>query len=543
MKRLLSLVVAMMLVAGVIVLPVSAEEAGSILNVAIGGQFTTLDPGLNTEVVNNYAINHMYAHMFELDSDGNVSGQLCESYTISEDGLTYTFTLVQGAMWSDGVEITSNDFLYSYLRALSYGADNAWAINDFVTFIQGAAEYNAAALEAGEAFDCTTADHSGVGIEAPDPHTLVITLKKPCAYLPRLMAANAWTPVREDIAPQHESLWAFDPGYPVSGPYTMVEINENEKCTLTKNSSYFKADSINLDNLNLIVMTDTSAQALAFQTGEVDMALSISSETAIEYQGSENMWIMPRCSNYFIAINSGATGPDWAKDVNVRRALALAIDKATLADVLGGAEFYPVLNGYVPTGVSGVSDDFRAEGDQDGYTLTYDPETAMQLLADAGYTAENPLTVEYKYSNNAMHADVATILQSMWQAIGVNVELVAVESGVFYDQLDQGDFEMSRYGYVASDDAMQYLVLWTTAIQVVPAVDDPAYDQMVDEAGHIADPAEYYTALHAAEDYLCEENVYVIPLFNFTTPILVQSNVSGYTQHGGVIYFGDITVD
>ncbi len=83
-------------------------------------------------------------------------------------------------------------FVYSYLRALSYGADNAWAINDFVNFIEGAEEYSTAAQEEGESFDCTTADHSLVGIEAADDQTLVLKLKAPCAYLTGLMCANAW---------------------------------------------------------------------------------------------------------------------------------------------------------------------------------------------------------------------------------------------------------------------------------------------------------------------------------------------------------------
>lgn len=540
MKKMLALLVTLVLLAGMV--GAQAEGAAGGITIAVGSQFTTLDPGLNTETVNNYAINHMYSGMFKQDEAGNAVPELCESYEVSDDGLTYTFTLVD-AQWSDGVPVTAHDFVYSYLRALSYGADNAWAANNLVTYIQGAAEYNENALSVGESFDCTVEDASGVGIKALDDRTLELTLKKPCAYLTKLMASNVWNPVREDFAPQHESLWAYEPGYPTTGAYTLVECNENEKCVLEKNPNYYKADEVSMDAIHYIVMPDSAAQALAFQSGEVDIALAISSDTAISYEGSENLWIVPRCSNYFLAINSGETGPEWAKDVNLRRALALAIDKDALVEVLGGATLFPPLDGYVPTGVGGVSGDFRAEGDADGFTLTYDVDQAKALLADAGYDESNPLKVTYKYSNNSIHGDVATMLQSMWQAAGINVEFAAVESGVFYDQLDQGDFEIARYGYVASDDAMQYLELWTTSIQVVAAVDDPEYDRMIDEAGMIVDPAEYYTALHAAEDYLCEENVYVIPLFDYTSPALVQSNVTGYSTRGGSVNFTKCVIE
>ena len=541
MKKLLALAICLML--AVSCLGAFAEAEPAELTVAINAQFTTLDPALNTEVVNNYAIAHMYAGMFKKDESNNPVNELCEDYTVSEDGLVYTFKMVENATWSDGVPITANDFVFSYLRALSYGADNAWAINDMVLYVEGAAEYSEKAMEAGESFDCTVEDASAVGIKALDDYTLEITLSTPCPYLTKLMASNVWLPVRADFAPQHESLWAYDAGYPTSGAYTLVEINENEKCILAKNPAYLHADTVTMDTLNFLVMPDPASQTMAFQNGEIDIAMQVDTDTAASYIGTENLWIMPQASNYFLAINSGSTGPDWAKDVRVRKALSLAIDRESLVDVLGGAVIYPPLYGYVPTGVGGVNGDFREEGDADGTSITYDPDQAKALLAEAGYDESNPLTIRYKYSNNNMHPDVAVMLQAYWQAIGVNVEFDAVESGVFYDQLDQGDFEIARYGYTATDDAKQFLDLWTRAIQIVAAVDDEAYDNMLIEAAKLTDPAAYYTELHKIEDYFCDENMYVIPLFNFATPVLVQDGISGYRSLGGTVNYSQVVIE
>lgn len=523
--------------------PTAADETGeNALTVAVGSQFTTFDPALNTETANNYVLNHLYAGMFRKDADGNVQNELCESYEVSDDGLTYTFHILPDAKWSDGQPVTANDFVYSYLRALSYGADNAWAINDFVNFIEGAEEYSQAALAEGESFDCTTADHSSVGIEATDDQTLVLKLKTPCAYLTGLMCANAWIPVREDFAVQHDSLWAFEGGYPTTGPYTLTECNETEKAVVDKNENYFDADDVTMDEITFLCMADKDAQALAYQTGEIDVALGISTDTALNYEGTDELWLVPKSSNYYLAINSGETGPEWAKNVDVRRALALAIDKESLVDVLGGDSFYPVLNGFVPDGIAGDTDTFRAEGDADGYTLTYDPDQAKELLAGAGYDESNPLHITYKYSNNGIHGDVATMLQQMWEAVGVEVDFECVESGVYYDQLDQGDFEICRYGYSAEDSPIQFLEMWTTGMQVVPAVDDPKFDQMIEDARQISDRSEYMKALHEAEDYLVEENVYVIPLFNYNDPALVQTYVEGETMNGIYPYFAYTTV-
>ncbi len=518
------------------------EETSNELTVAVGSQFTTFDPALNTEIANNYVMTHMYSGLFRKDDTGVAVKELCDDYEVSEDGLTYTFKLVEDAVWSDGEPITAYDFEYSYLRVLSYGADNAWAANDMVSFIEGAAEYSERALEMGAEFDCTTEDHSSVGITAIDEHTLELKLINPCAYLPGLLSSNSWIPVREDFAPQHESLWAFEAGYPSSGPYVLTECNETEKAVIVKNENYMHADDITMDTINYLCMADQDAQALAYQTGEIDIALGISSETAMTYEGTDELWLMALPSNYFLAINSGEKGPEWAKDVNVRRALALALDKEIVTEIIGGSLFYPALNGYVPEGIAGIDGSFRSEGDADGYTLTYDPEQAIELLAEAGYDESNPLKITYKYSNNGIHGDVATMLQALWQAIGVEVEFACVESGVFYDQVDQGDFEICRYGYTAADSAIQFLELWTTSIQVVPAVDVPEFDQMIADARKLADPVEFNDALHAAEDYLVEENVYVIPLFNYNTPALAKEYVEGYTLSGTYPYFGNATI-
>ena len=535
------LAAAVMILIAALLLTGCAKEKRNELTVAVGAQFTTLDPALNTEFSNSYVTVHMYSGMFQRGPEGEVFNDLCESYEVSEDGLTYTFHMVPDAVWSDGKPITAYDFEYSYLRALSYGVENAWAINDFVTFIEGALEYSQAAQQTGKSFDCTTADHSGVGIKAVDDTTLVLKLKTPCMYLTSLMAANAWVPVRKDFAAQHDSLWAFKGGYPTTGAYTLVECNENQKAVLTKNDKYRHADQVTMDTITFLCMADEDAQALAYQSGEIDVALGISTETALSYTNSDDLWLMSQPSSYFLVINSGSTGPEWAKDVRVRRALALAIDKESVVSILGGSLFFPVLNGYVPEGIPGIEDSFRSEGDADGYTLVYDPEQARALLAEAGYDENRPLHIVYKYSTNGVHGDVATMLQQMWKAVGIDVEFQSVESAAFYDQLDQGDFEIARYGYGAGDSAIQYLDLWTTSMQVVPAIDVPEFDQMIADAHEIVDPVEFNNALHAAEDYLVEENVYLIPLFNFDTPVLVHANITGSTIAGIYPYFAYTT--
>ena len=545
MKKALTVLLAMAIfITAAGLLTSCGTQSKSDLTVAVGYQFTTLDPALNTEVANSYVLTQMYSGMFRKGPNGELLNDLCENYDVSEDGLTYTFHMVPDALWSDGVPITARDFEYSYLRALSYGAENAYAlaICEMINFIDGADEYFEAALQAGPSFDCTTADHSYVGVEAVDDTTLVLRLSAPCGYLTDLMSTPyGWLPVREDFAAQHESMWAFDGGYPTSGAYILSECNETEKAVLKKNADYRFADEVTMDTVTFLCMPDEGTRILAYKSGEVDVTLDMSADATKPYEKSQELWVMAQPSNYFLLINSGSSGPDWAKDADIRRALALAIDKEDVVSVLGGNLYYPVLNGYVPDGIPGAEDSFRSEGDADGYSLTYDPEQAKALLKHAGYDESNPLHITYKYSNSGVHGDVAVKLQQMWKAVGIDAELQSAESSAFYGQLDQGDFQIAYYSFAFTDSAIQYLNMWVSstsaAMGITPAVEDPVFDQMVADAYNTVDPLEFNNALHAAEDYFVEKNVYVIPLFNFNTPALVQDYVDGCTMAGAYPYF------
>ena len=496
-----------------------------------------MDPGTSTDLINAYVFHHMYASMFRKDAEGQVVNDLCTGYEISEDGLTYTFHIRDDAYWSDGKQLTSGDFVYAFLRNLSYGADTAQRVYDMVTFVEGCEEYQAAALEKGNDWDCTVEDHSYVGFENPDDFTLVIKLKMPCNYLTTSMTNNGWIPLHPDT-PQHDSLWSMTPGYPTSHGYVMTEMNPNDKCVLEKSETFYDADTITMDEIVWQVITDMESQNLAFKAGEIDCATSISSDVAAAYLGQEELWVAEVPNSYCLIINTGEKGPEWAKDVRVRKALAMAVDQKAVADVIGGETFYPVLKSFVPFGSEGVEKDFRTERDEEGgYALYYDPEEAVRLLKEAGYDENNPLHIEYYYSTNSMHTDVATCLQNMWNAVGVDVAFKAVESGVYYEGWNEGDYEIARYGAVVNHPVTT-LDTFTSTYQRVATVADEKYDEMVATIKETVDPKEALRLAHEAEDYLVDEQVHLIPMFQFTLPMLKNPALKDTENHGSYIYFG-----
>ena len=511
----------------------SAAEKGDgepvSITVGVGQQFTTLDPGLSTETVNRFALAHMYAGLYKKLEDGSVVPDLAAGEPeVSEDGLTYTIKLKDGLVWSDGEPITAHDFVFGINRNLTYGAENGFVTDKMVRYLEGAEEYLADTEVDLETF-------SFAGVEALDDTTVVYHLKTPCAFFTGLLCGGGFLPLREDVAEAGFSEWAVEPGYPVTGAYVLDYCNENEKVVLTKNESFYDAENVTVDEITFQVMPDMDAQAAAFKAGDLDAALAISASIVSTYENQNELWNRPQQSVYSIDLNSGEKGPEALKDVNVRRALAISINRDEIVKAINAGDFYTPLYGYVPHGMKGAEGDFREEGDAKQLYQQYDPEKAKELLKEAGYDESDPLTLKYKYSNNSIHADVAQMLEQMWKAVGINVELDVVESGVFYDQIDQGDFDMSRYGLMCTNDPSEFLNQWTQAMQPVAAVADDTYDQMMTDVTKIVDRTEYMNKLHEIETYLVEEQVYVIPLFDFNEPALKKENLKGvYMTPGDV---------
>ena len=497
----------------------TGEAPAQEVTVAISSTFATLDPALISTTHMAHVYGNMGSNFYRTDVNGVLQYDLGESMEKSEDGLTYTFTIKEGLKWSDGEPLTAEHFVYGIKRAIGYGPDNAYTKKNLVNFIAGAEEAANAAMD--------VADMTNVGVTALDDTTFQVTLSTPCPYFERIFSGNVTSPMRPDFALEHDSSWSVNGTYPSSGPMALESISPEEEAVLVKNENYWDAENVTLEKATFVVMTDSTAQVNAFRTGDIDIAMSVPSEVATNAEYESNI-VMPEkyVSNYFVLINSGPKAQVEAlKDENVRKALALAIDKDTMLNILGGKANVR-LDGYIPYGFEGVDgNDFRDEKSYGEFNL----EEAKALMEAAGYNENNHLKFEYLYSNSQFHADVAQILQQMWSQIYVDVELKSIEMGVFYDYIDNGDFTTCRYANNDSTDPLSYFQLFTTDSQIdgCQAITDPVLDQMVEEAYQIIDHDEYIAKLHEIEDYFVDEKQYVIPLLTQNSVVLVQDGIEG----------------
>ena len=502
---------------------------------------TGLDPVILSGVDEGLLSSHIYETMFTFDKDGHVINRLCKDYTVSEDGLVYTFQLID-AKWSDGKDITADDFVYAIKRAAGYTMEKETYAYYMRDHIAGGDEVNEVLAQNGEV---PVADQDYLKVRAVDPKTLEITLKERCAYFTGLMAKPIFAPLREDFAKESDALWASAEHVqeiPYSGAFVVTEMRDKEKIVLEKNPNYYDADKVKLDRITIYSMPDEQAQLNAFKTGEIDVALSVPVEIVNTYEGNPELVIpLPYVANYYIQVNSKQAPLD---NVNVRRALALAVDRDALVKALETGDTKYPLHGMVAKGIPGASGDFREEEDAREKYLDTDIEEAKRLLQQEGYDESNPLQVEYLYNGTQLHSDIAQLLQQMWKNVGVEVTLRSSESKAFWDARNTGDFQLMHISTTADYlDPTNFLDMYLSTTRDDPYFDAPEYDELLGQARKEDDPVKRMELLHQAEHLIIQDEVFFIPLYGYVNPILIRENITGYqtTPMGDTFFmFADI---
>ncbi|MEQ2443133.1 peptide ABC transporter substrate-binding protein [Pseudoflavonifractor sp. CLA-AP-H29] len=495
-----------------------------------------LDPAICMNSNTSAVLAQLYFPLFRYDENGNVQNMACESYTVSDDGLTYTFKLVEGNTWSDGQPVTAADYEYGMKRSIGYGPDSTYAYLLYST-VAGGAEANANMLD--------VADMTDVGIHALDDTTLEITLAAPCPYFTGLLSNVVAYPLRSDFAVEHESTWANDPAVPTNGAFKLDAVRDKEEVVMTKNEYYVYADQVQTDTLIAKIITDPQAQLSAFQTGELDLALYVPVDVSVNYADDPALiHLDPVVSNTFLWVNcTGETNPALA-NADVRRALSMAIDREQLLTLIGSNDTKYPLYGYVPKGMADADGgDFRENADNQERYADYDLEQAKALMESAGYNENNRMPLTISYIGTSGNTDICVALQAMWKEIYVDVELSAAEQKAYAQARKAGQYEVAT-GSTSADylDPYYYLERWVSYNQSYKQVNDPTYDSMIEEANAQTDPAKRMEMLHAAEKYLVEDNAYTIPLYGSGALALMNPDVSGLKHDPtNSVYFDGLT--
>ena len=385
---------------------------------------TTLDPNLAEDIYSITPIEQLFLGLTNLNNEtGAVEPELAESWTVSEDGLTWTFNMRKDAVWSDGTPVTANDVEYSVKRAVKPETASPYA---YVLYsIKNAAAINQTAIPT------DTYDIDSLGVKAVDDYTVEFTLEAPASYFESISSMWTLRPVPVAAIEKYGDAWTDPANIVVNGPYMLKEWKPAEQLVFEKNPTYYDADKVQIDRVELDVITDQNTELALYESGDLDVAgdnagsFPIEALTRIRQDPtlSAELHEGPRASTTYVGFTM--TKPPF-DNVLVRKAFSAAIDRETMVrDVVGSG--VPATQ-FAPKGIFGAPDPEVGIG--------YDPEQAKAWLAEAGYPdGEGFPTVTYRYFSNTLEEALAQALQAMWKEnLNVNVELESMEFPAFLAQ-------------------------------------------------------------------------------------------------------------
>lgn len=513
----------------------TASTGEKILSVQVGPEPETIDPALNSAVDGGNMLLHSFECLLAVDENGQLVPGQAESWETSEDGLTWTFHLRDGLKWSDGSDLTANDFVYSWKR---------------VCDPMVAAPYAETVLSMVEGYDkAIEGDLDALQVVAQDDNTLVVTLSTPCSYFGSLAAFATLSPVQEATVTANGDAWATSAAtYISNGPFYVSEWVPGSYIMMTKNPYYWNADAIKLDGIKWNLIEDSNAAYSAYQTGEVLMIKSVPTEEIPSLKDSADFHVDPIIGTYYLSLNLER---DAFKDARVRKALSLAIDRDYVANTLMQGTYSPADNFMGPGWIDMDGKQFKdnANGGQsyiDVNNYEADLEEAKQLLADAGYPdGEGFPSISYTTNDAGYHKVVAEYLQQAWAQLGIDLQVDIVEWASFTPMRRNGDFDVARNGWVGdySDPSNMLELFYSTNGNNDGKFNNADFDAAIELSRTTLDSAERSKALHTAEDVLMEETG-CIPVAYYNDFWLQSDKITGsWHSPYGYWYFmyADIT--
>ncbi len=457
----------------------SATAARDDLTVILPNDFTTLDPQkLPSTAEINFCAN-IFDTLVTVDENYQIQPCLAESWTASEDGLSYTFKLREGVKFHNGEELKASDVVYTVNRFIV----EEWML--FCSFMIDSAE-------------------------AIDDYTVKINLKYP--YASFLGELNYMFVVNEKY--MEEAGDAASQAPVGTGAYKFVKWDIAQQIVLESNEDYFGGAPA-IKNLVFKIISDPNTAYVELETGAADLSFNISPMDFSQAQNNEKLATDSCVGNsaYFINFNTEKMNKE------TRQALCYAIDKEAI-------------NVLVNEGTGIVTDLPLVEG-QEGYTTDletyeYDVEKAKKVLADAGIDPST-LTLDFFYGESAANGKLGQALQSMFSEIGVNLELRPVESGTWWQLFGEGDYMVSRGGYpmeAANTDTPYFDMYHKDGTFNVSRINDEEINAWLEEARTEQD-ADKRNDIYIKVAQKVADEAYCYPIYFTSSTIVYDANLKG----------------
>ncbi|MFB2865698.1 peptide ABC transporter substrate-binding protein [Aeromonas sp. MdU4] len=509
--------------AGTILLPESQQTYVTNIN----NEPTAIDPQLVEENAGGTIVNDLFEGLYVLDGNGKIQPAGAISYELDQTGTIYTFKLRPEAKWSNGEPVTAADYVYGWQRA----ADPKTASN-YAWFIELMGVANAGEVIKGQK------SPNELGVKALDDHTLQVTLKQPVPFFLKTLAHYTTFPAPKATIEKYGKEWV-KPGHIVSnGAFVLKEWTPNERLMTERNAHYWDNQHTVINKVIYLEVASDTAAYNRYRTGELmHTSYPLEQYQHIKSTLPEELVNIPLLASYYYVFNTQRKPFD---DVRVRKALSLAIDRETITDkILGQGQI--AAYSFTPPIVDGF--DLKKPASQ----LMSKEERLNQakaLLADAGYGPDKPLEVDILYNTSESNKKVALAISSMWKHnLGVTAKLNNMEWKTMVSTFNAGDFEVSRYTWLADyNDASAFLDILTSGNSANNGKwFNKEYDALLAKAHDSLNAAERNSLYQQAEQ-LMDQEAPIAPLYFLVKSKLLKPYVKGYPYHDPqtIVYSRDL---
>ena len=530
MRRAAALAFAAMLAVAALVSgcgPATDGGAARELRRGNGSEPDSIDPQLARMEAAMTILRDCYEGLVSMAPDGSPIPGAAESWSVSDNGRSYTFRLRASARWSNGDRLVAEDFVQAFRRLVNPATASQYAL--MLEPVVNAADIVAGRKPA-----------ESLGVEAPDEATLVVHLTEPSPYFVAMLSHPSTFPVHRRTLAARPKEFAR-PGVAVTnGAFTPTAWEIGSHILAVRNKHYWNDAGNRLDAVRYVHVADPVTELTRFRAGDLDVTYTVppGEVERIEKELPGQLHIAPHVGVYYYGLALDL--PPFRRAQKLRQALAMAIDREVLTrQVLGDGE-RPAY-GWVPPGVAGYE---PQRFDWAGFDAAARIAEAKQLYAEAGYSAKHPLRVELRTSKSPLHDRIALAVTAMWKEhLGAEVSLRSEDFRVLKAAIDAREAPLFRGSWIGDyNDAYSFLQVLKGGFGInLPRYASDPYDVALAMAV-VSTGDKRATYLAAAERQLLTD-VPMIPLYFYVSKHLVAPRVTGwYDNVMNVTYSKDLSL-
>ena len=477
----------------------------------------SLDPHKASTVTEGHVLDELYEGLVVYDGEGRLQPGVARSWDVSADKLVYTFHLRPDARWSDGSQVTAEDFAFALRRLMDPKTGAQYA--SILHTLKNARRVNTGGMPL-----------DALGARALDPLTLQLTLEHPAAYLLAQLTHFTALPLHRPSLARWGASFTRAGHLVTNGAFVLKDYVPNDRLVLAKNPYFHDAAQVRLESEIIFPLEDHSAALRRFMAGEIDSYpdVPIDQIRFVRATLGRELKVAPNLGSYFWAFDT--RNPPFS-DPRVRNALAMVIDRDFLARTIWGGTMLPGFS-FVPPGIPSYGKPSSVTWKDESPFAREDD--AMRLMAEAGYGPGHPLRLTFRYNQSENHKATAIAVADMWRTLGVAMDFVVTDANSHYAFLASGQpYDVVRSSWWADfPDAQNFLFLGESDNKGLNYAhfSDPAYDALMRAAEVEPDAANRSAILHQAESLMLAQQPY-LTLMTYQAPDLVSPQLRGWSTN------------